>query len=215
MMKIELKKVSFRYPGKREDLFHEFDFVADSGITLLKGYSGCGKSTLLRLIAGYLQPRKGELLTSSAHRVGSNRYLMEEVGFVFQQMNLLPLATLNRNIKLSGLSHDTGRRAALLKLFGLEEIANHRPCELSGGQIQRGAIARALAKDPSIILLDEPTSGLDDLNTKIISNALTDLLPKNSVCLIATHDQRLHDIADEILDFNKYLPLEEHLQSLA
>jgi ABC-type lipoprotein export system ATPase subunit len=215
MMKIELKKVSFRYPGKREDLFHEFDFVATPGITLLKGYSGCGKSTLLRLIAGYLKPREGELLTSSPHRVGSNRYLMKEVGFVFQQMNLLPLATLNRNIKLSGVNSDTGRRAELLKLFGLEGIANHRPCELSGGQIQRGAIARALAKGPSIILLDEPTSGLDDLNTKIISNALTDLLPKSSACLIATHDQRLHDIADEILDFNKYLPLEEHLQSLA
>lgn len=102
-----------------------------------------------------------------------------------------------------------------MKLFGLEQIANHRPCDLSGGQIQRGAIARALAKGPSIVLLDEPTSGLDDLNTTIISNALTDLLPESSVCLIATHDQRLHDIADEILDFNKYLPLEEHLQSLA
>ncbi len=214
-MKIELNKVSFRYPGMGDDLFHRFDFSAKPGITLLKGYSGCGKSTLLRLIAGYLKPWEGELLTSSPHRVGSNRYLMEEVGFVFQQMNLLPLASLNRNIKLSGVNSDAGRGIELMKLFGLEQIANHRPCDLSGGQIQRGAIARALAKGPSIVLLDEPTSGLDDLNTTIISNALTDLLPESSVCLIATHDQRLHDIADEILDFNKYLPLEEHLQSLA
>ena len=150
-MKIELNKVSFRYPGMGDDLFHRFDFSAKPGITLLKGYSGCGKSTLLRLIAGYLKPWEGELLTSSPHRVGSNRYLMEEVGFVFQQMNLLPLASLNRNIKLSGVNSDAGRGIELMKLFGLEQIANHRPCDLSGGQIQRGAIARALAKGPSIV----------------------------------------------------------------
>lgn len=213
-MKIELNNVSFRYPGKSEDLFDGFDFVAEPGITLLKGYSGCGKSTLLRLIAGYLKPHKGEVLTDSSNRVGSNRYLIEDLGFVFQQTNLLPLATLNRNIKLSGLSNNTARRAELLKRFGLKKIADCRPCELSGGQIQRAAIARALAKNPPILLLDEPTSGLDDLNTKVILNALTDFLPKDSVCLIATHDQRLNDIADEILDFNKYLPLEEHLQPL-
>ena len=213
-MNIELQSVSFRYPGKNENLFNKFDFVAKPGVTLLKGYSGCGKSTLLRLVAGYLKPQSGKVLTSSTNRVGSNRYLMEDLGFVFQQMNLLPLATLDRNIRLSGMGNNNAKSAELLKIFGLEKIANRRPCELSGGQIQRGAIARALAKNPSILLLDEPTSGLDDLNTKIILNALTDFLPKDSVCLIATHDQRLNDIADEILDFNKYLPLEEHLQSL-
>lgn len=214
-MNVELKEVSFRYPGKEEDLFQRFDFSADSGITLLKGYSGCGKSTLLRLVAGYLKPSQGEILTSSPHLVGSNRYLMEEVGFVFQQMNLLPLASLNRNIKLSGVTRSAVKRKKLLKLFGLEKISNIAPHKLSGGQIQRGAIARALSKEPSIVLLDEPTSGLDDLNVTIISNALKNLLPEGSVCLIATHDQRLDDIADEILDFNKYLPLEKHLQSLA
>ena len=71
-----------------------------------------------------------------------------------------------------------------------------------------------MVKKPAIILLDEPTSGLDDQNTTIIVNALKREISKDSICLIATHDSRLDNIADEILDFNTFLPVEEHLQAL-
>ncbi len=101
-----------------------------------------------------------------------------------------------------------------IKALGLLELQNKKPTKLSGGQQQRAAIARALAKQPSILLLDEPTSGLDHLNTKIISKALSSQLDTSSVCLIATHDNRLDPIADEILDFNSFLPVEEHLQEM-
>lgn len=213
-MEIEITELTFKYPGKKEPVFSDFSFSAKPGITLLKGFSGCGKSTLLRLIAGYLKPKKGKVQTTSKHKVGSSRFLIEEVGFVFQQMNLLPLASLQRNIELSGLKQSHQEINLWLERLGLSELGNKSPNKLSGGQMQRGAIARALAKIPQILLLDEPTSGLDDLNTKVIIEVLKEHLPKEAVCLIATHDSRLNLIADEILDFNHYLPLEEHLESL-
>lgn len=213
-MEISIEDLTYSYPGKKEPVFSEFTFQAKPGITLLKGFSGCGKSTLLRLVAGYLKPKKGKIETGSRHRVGSSKYLIEEVGFVFQQMNLLPLATLKRNISLSALGNKNKATKVWLERLGLADLAGKTPNKLSGGQMQRGAIARAMAKNPSILLLDEPTSGLDDLNTKVICEALKEHLGKEAVCLIATHDSRLNDIADEILDFNHHLPLEEHLESL-
>lgn len=213
-MEISISDLTYRYPRKKEAVFEDFNFSAKPGITLFKGFSGCGKSTLLRLIAGYLKPKKGKVTTSSKHKVGSSTFLIEEVGFVFQQMNLLPLASLKRNIALSGLDKSTGEVDQWLERFGLKELAKKSPKELSGGQMQRGAIARAMAKSPSILLLDEPTSGLDDLNTKVICEALKEHLDKDAVCLIATHDSRLNDVANEILDFNHHLPLEKHLESL-
>ena len=101
------------------------------------------------------------------------------------------------------------------ELLGLARYANSKPSRLSGGQQQRASIARALAKKPSILLLDKPTSGLDDLNTQVISKAIKNTLAPGSVCLIATHDKRFDPLADEILDFNTFLPVEEHLQALA
>ena len=213
-MEIQIDQLRYSYPRKVTPVFDGFSFHANSGITLIKGFSGCGKSTLLRLIAGYLKPKKGVIKTTSRYKVGSSMFLAKEVGFVFQQMNLLPLASLRRNIALSALHSTNKETSAYIKRLGLDGLENKKPTELSGGQMQRGAIARALAKTPSILLLDGPTSGLDDLNTKVICETLKELLPKDAVCLIATHDSRLNFIADEILDFNRHLPLEKHLESL-
>jgi ABC-type lipoprotein export system ATPase subunit len=148
--------------------------------------------------------------------VGSPGFLRHEVGFVFQQLNLLPLASVERNISLAvemaGLDGSDVRH--WIELLGLASYAKAKPSRLSGGQQQRASIARALAKRPPILLLDEPTSGLDDLNTMVISKAVRSALAPDSVCLIATHDKRLDPIADEILDFNTFLPVEAHLQAL-
>jgi len=214
-MEIQIDNLKFSYPKKSVPVFEDFSFQAKPGITLIKGFSGCGKSSLLRLIAGYLKPKKGNIITSSRYKVGSSLYLAKEVGFVFQQMNLLPLASLKRNIALSALHSTKKESATYIERLGLEGLENKKPTALSGGQMQRGSIARALAKSPSILLLDEPTSGLDDLNTKVICETLREFLRKDAVCLIATHDSRLTFIADEILDFNHHLPLEKHLESLA
>lgn len=216
-MKIEIIGLHYRYPGAKSPVFESLDLELEPGITLAKGFSGCGKSTLLRLIAGLIKPVKGQILTDSPHQVGSPKYLRLDTGFVFQQLNLLPLASVERNIRLAVemAGGDIGEVQRWIDLLGLAKYAKSKPSRLSGGQQQRAGIARALAKQPPILLLDEPTSGLDDLNATVISNAIRNSLAPGSVCLIATHDKRLDPIADEILDFNTFLPVEEHLQALA
>lgn len=215
-MEINIKNLTYRYPRAPQPVFEDFDFTAKSGITLLKGFSGCGKSTLLRLIASLIKPKKGSITTTSPHRWGSSAYLRIDIGFVFQQLNLLPLASIRRNILLSAQLASAPKSIAddWIETLGLSPLKNKSPLRLSGGQQQRAAIARALAKSPPIILLDEPTSGLDDLNTAIISRALAEKIPKETICLIATHDHRLETIAHEILDFNSFLPVEEHLEKM-
>ena len=166
---------------------------------------------MLRLVSGLLKPRKGKIVSDSRYRPGSAAFLRNEVGFVFQQLNLLPLASVRRNAELaarmagrspSGVKH-------WLEVMGIAEYAKRRPSELSGGQQQRAAVARALAKGPSLLLLDEPTSGLDDENTEVIKRVVAEELPAGTTCLIATHDSRLLSLTDVILDFNTGLPFQE------
>ena len=215
-MKIEIDQLHYSYPGTKSPVFKGLDMELKPGITLAKGFSGCGKSTLLRLIAGLIKPDQGEIRVSSPHPVGSSEYLRRDVGFVFQQLNLLPLASVRRNINLAveladGDPADVDR---WIKLLGLSDYAEKKPTKLSGGQQQRASIARALAKRPPILLLDEPTSGLDDLNAEVIAKSVRSAMEPESICLIATHDHRLEPIADEIMDFNTFLPVEAHLQAL-
>lgn len=207
-MTLRFEKISYRYPGQKPWVFEKNDFEFAAGITILKGFSGCGKSTLLRLAAGLLKPQNGRITSDSKFRPGSARFLREEVGFVFQQLNLLPLANVKRNITLAAFLARQPQKEALkwLDTLGIAELAARRPAQLSGGQQQRAALARALAKSPALLLLDEPTSGLDDENTAIISRVLQQSLPENTTCLIATHDSRLFPLTDAIIDFNTSLP---------
>ena len=150
----------------------------------------------------------------------SKKFQREGLGFVFQQLNLLPLANLVGNLNLvaslAGISRrQTKERSDLLfEKLGLTELRKKKPGSLSGGQQQRAAIARALVKNPKVLLLDEPTSGLDDDNTKVIKQLLETSLPKNCICILSSHDHRLEEIADEIIDFNLRLPVERHLKEV-
>jgi len=213
--------VSFRYSPSGRSIIEHFDHSFLPGISFVKGASGCGKSTLLRLLAGYLSPHEGLITTPQGVRPTEPAFQRQRLGFVFQQINLLPLATLERNLELAGslaglLPAQTRERTThWLGVLGLRDFAKRRPNSLSGGQQQRAAIARALIKEPEVLLLDEPTSGLDDLNTQVIIHALESYVTGPRVCVICSHDSRLHPIADEILDFNRFLPLERHLVALA
>ncbi len=212
--------VSFRYGRETPWIISDFDHAFERGITLIKGASGCGKSTLLRLLAGYLMPDKGTIITPLGGSPRDKEYQRQHLGFVFQQLNLLPLATVSRNLEmaasLAGLSTAETKegKSRWLQLLGLELYADRRPGSLSGGQQQRAAIARALIKEPRVLLLDEPTSGLDDLNAKVICQTLQNYLAGEKICVICSHDHRLDSLAHEVLDFNRFLPLERHLVSL-
>lgn len=204
----------------REPVLENFSHTFHPGITLVKGFSGCGKSTLLKLVAGYLKASSGKIHLPGGGAPSSAEYQRARLGFVFQQLNLLPLASVSRNLELvaalAGIPRAQARERTehYLKLLGLSEFAKRMPSSLSGGQQQRAAIARAMIKEPRVFLLDEPTSGLDDLNCRVIIRLLEDHLPKHCVCLVATHDRRLEALTHESLDFNRFLPVERHLESL-
>jgi len=173
------------------------------------------------LIAGYLFPQKGRVVLPHPWGKPTKKFQREGLGFVFQQLNLLPLASLSSNLNLvaslAGISSSIAkvRSDDLFAKLGLASLKNKKPVSLSGGQQQRAAIARALVKTPSVLLLDEPTSGLDDANTKVIKNLLQTSLPSGCICILSSHDHRLEEIADEIIDFNLRLPVERHLKEVA
>jgi len=204
-------KYSWKSPWILEDFSHEFP----PGIHLIKGYSGCGKSTLLRILGGYLKQQKGKVKVEG-YKKNKGKFQKRDLGFVFQQLNLLPLASVRRNLhlaaSLAGVPRKTRNQNVdkYLSRLGLQAFKKRLPKSMSGGQQQRATIARALIKEPNVLLLDEPTSGLDDLNTEVIKKVLKEFISDdgNRVAIICTHDARLDF-------FNRFLPMEGHLETLA
>jgi len=218
---ISCENICYRYARRAPWVLDNFSHTFSSGIHLIKGYSGCGKSTLLRIIGGYLRQQSGEIKIEG-HSDNGGKFRKEDLGFVFQQLNLLPLASVRRNLHLSAAlaGIPKGKRQEnvdyFLKRLGLEDFNKRLPKSMSGGQQQRATIARALIKEPRVLLLDEPTSGLDDLNTEVIIKVLSEFVTEGErLAIICTHDTRLDKIAHDILDFNRFLPMEGHLEALA
>ena len=180
--------------------------ISAGELVVLKGDSGSGKSTLLSLLAGLDRPTRGELTVAGHNLTNSldrqlTHFRRQVVGMVFQSFNLLPTLNVLENICLPALLNEKSIKAtrpkamALLEWLGLEGRLNHLPAQLSGGEMQRTAIARALINDPSIVLADEPTGNLDSRNGQIVIDLLADLNRKWScTVLIATPSA----LADEI-----------------
>lgn len=205
-MELICEQVTFGYTHK-DAVIKNFSHTFRTGITVLKGYSGSGKTTLLKLLAGYLKVTGGRIVTPTGRKVTSRRYHRQDVAYMFQGINLLPLMSVERNLRLAAeMAVLPGkqwkpRAEALLTDLGLQELRHRRADKLSGGQAQRAALARTLMKDAPTVLLDEPTSGLDDTNTNIIKKlVLKDAASR--ICIISTHDSRLLELADEIIDFD-------------
>jgi putative ABC transport system ATP-binding protein len=173
--------------------------IAPGELVVIKGNSGSGKSTLLSLIAGLDRPTSGHL-TVADHDLtkttssGLTHFRRKVVGMVFQSFNLMPTLNVVENACLPGLlagkSPDRIKSKAmeLLDWLGLSARKNHLPAQLSGGEMQRTAIARALINDPDIILADEPTGNLDSRNGQIVVELFAQLNRKwNRTVMIATH----------------------------
>lgn len=201
------ENICFSYK-KGTPVLKDFSYVFPRGITILRGYSGCGKTTLLKLLAGYLKPDSGTLQPPVSEEPDSREFRREHVSYMFQGLNLLPLLSLEKNLALcaeiSLIPQNVWRERleTLLSDLGLEVFRNARADTLSGGQLQRAALARALLKNPAVLLLDEPTSGLDDGNTEIIKRKILER-KNDSICVISTHDARINAIADAVIDFEK------------
>jgi len=175
------------------------------------GRSGSGKTTLLNLLGALDRPTSGEIKFEGEILSNfSNRDLAllrrEKIGFIFQTFNLLPSLTTVENVEWalihSRMSKDEIHRkvAALLDLFELTEMADRLPLELSVGQQQKVAIARAIVKDPALILADEPTGEMDPITSREILEKLVELNRKSKITLIvASHGTLMHSEADRTL----------------
>jgi len=181
MHHIELRNITFEYEtadGSRTAL-QDVSFSVDSSEFLcVVGQSGCGKTTLLNLVAGFLKPTKGEILIGGRPVTGKGL----DRGIVFQDFaQLFPWRTAQRNVEfgleMKGIPREERAKIALqfLRLVNLEKFARSYPHELSGGMQQRGAIARALAYNPAILLMDEPFAALDALTREEMQRLLVDV----------------------------------------
>ena len=184
------------------------EICAGEVVTLL-GRSGSGKTTLLNLLAGLDRPTRGrvELEGADLESLGERgRTLLRRrrIGFVFQFFNLLPTLTALENValalELAGLP-DGGRSHEALRAVGLEGKERRRPDELSGGEQQRVAVARALVKGPAVILADEPTGNLDTKSADGVFDVLREVnRSSGTTFLIVTHDPRLARRCDRIIE---------------
>jgi len=178
-------------------------------ITVIVGPSGSGKSTLLHLLAGLDKPTTGRVYINGEDiREMSEkqlaRFRRKNIGFIFQFFNLVPILTIEENIKLpltlDNVKVDDSYLNELMKLFDIDNRRKHLPSEVSGGQQQRTAIARALANKPAIIFADEPTGNLDKKNSKEVLELLrTSVKRFNQTLVMITHDPEVAAYADRVI----------------
>lgn len=184
--------------------------IESGEFTSIIGPSGSGKSTLLHLLGALDTPDSGSIRFRGTEIGGldderQSEFRRHRVGFIFQFFNLLPTLTAWENVAIPKLLDGTGLRKAkpraleLLDLVGLSERAAHRPAELSGGQMQRVAVARALIMDPPLILADEPTGNLDSKTGASILKLLGDIAGNGNSVVMVTHDMGAVEYCDRVI----------------
>ncbi len=185
----------------------DVNFELENGeFVVILGPSGAGKTTLLNLLGGMDSATSGDiildgLIISQLHKKELTNYRRTDVGFVFQFYNLMPNMTAKENVELATeICKDALDPASVLTDVGLGERLHNFPAQLSGGEQQRVSIARAIAKNPKILLCDEPTGALDYITGKNILRLLYDTSKKNNkLVIVVTHNQALKDMADRVI----------------
>ncbi|MBD2846261.1 ABC transporter ATP-binding protein [Paenibacillus sp. IB182496] len=181
-------------------------------LIMLRGRSGSGKTTLMNLIGGLDQPTKGEIWFDDRplHKLGDTRRTLirrKEIGFIFQAYALMPLLSAYENVELTlrmaGVSRSEWKTRVpeVLELVGLGKRMHHRPFELSGGEQQRVAIAKAIAHRPRLLLADEPTAELDSQMSAQIMAVFQNIiqLERVTICM-TTHDPTILEVADHVYE---------------
>ncbi|HDH57939.1 MAG TPA: ABC transporter ATP-binding protein [Bacteroidetes bacterium] len=211
---IELEKISKTF----QDGFTPVSAVREVSLkfergefTALAGPSGSGKTTLLNMIGGLEVPTLGKISFNGQNlyklsEAQRTRFRRSRVGFIFQTFSLIPVLSARENVEISlallGWNPAKMRRKALqlLDQVGLADMANRRPAQLSGGQQQRVAVARALVKDPEIVLADEPTANLDSDTGAEILELMAELNRiSQTTFLFSTHDRKVMDCARRLI----------------
>jgi lipoprotein-releasing system ATP-binding protein len=211
---IQLKNINKIYGNQiKTQVLHDLSLdIKEGSFTSIIGQSGSGKSTLLNIVGTLDKPTSGEVIIDGKRTDGMGKNELAElrnktIGFIFQFHYLLPEFTalenvlLPNNIMAKRTRETKARGEELMQLVGLEKVRNNLSTNMSGGQQQRTAIARALMNNPRIILADEPTGNLDSDSTENIYNLMRDI-NKNlgTTFVIITHDRRIAEKADRIIE---------------
>ena len=215
---ISLKNISKFFSNNRKiNVLKKINYSFVKGkIYSLVGPSGSGKSSLLNVLSMIDKPTIGSLLIGNTpvnfnNNSKNDKIRSSKIGIIYQQNNLLPDFTALENIYLAGLAltndkkNSINRAKKIIKAMGLSSRESHFPSELSGGEMQRIAMARALINEPDIILADEPTGSLDHTTAKEVFNVLYNLKNKNRLIIYATHNRFFANMADcklEMIDGN-------------
>jgi ABC-type lipoprotein export system ATPase subunit len=215
---IILDKISKSFlTSKKITVLKKINYKFNKGkVYSLVGPSGSGKSTLLNILSLIDRPSIGSIKIENSNINFSNSPMIDKIrakkiGIIYQQNNLLPDFTALENVYLASLALDDNKNKALdkakniIKKMGLISRVNHYPSELSGGEVQRISIARALINEPQIILADEPTGNLDQSTAKEVFDILYKLKSSNRLIIYATHNRFFANMADcklEMIDGN-------------
>jgi len=211
LIELEGVKKSYQQGSRKVEVLKGVDlFVGEGEFVAVVGPSGSGKSTLLNIIGGLDRPTQGRVMVageeiSRMDEEALARWRGRNIGFVFQFFQLLPTLTALENVMLPMELMGTfkGRRKErameLLEMVGLADRAHHLPGELSGGEQQRVALARALVNDPPIILADEPTGNLDSVSGARVMRALSQFHRQGKTIVLVTHQMKLAQEADRVL----------------
>lgn len=208
-MFINIKDARKHY-GEGETLVNALDGVSlslnEGRIYVILGPSGSGKSTLLNMIGGLDSLDSGEITIADRNISGSDKkklidYRREDVGFVFQFYNLIPDLTVQENIEVvSDISKNPLDIEEVMTALNIEKYRNRFPKELSGGQQQRAAIARALIKNPKILLCDELTGALDSKSSRSVLKFIEKINEQfKTTIIIITHNEAIADMADSVI----------------
>lgn len=186
--------------------------IGKGEIVAIVGPSGAGKTTLLQIAGTLEKPDRGSVVFNGTELIGMkdkklSAFRNQNMGFVFQFHQLLPEFTAQENVALPALIAGKSKKRAmekadsLLTQLGLANRMHHKPAEMSGGERQRTAIARALVNDPEVIFADEPTGSLDSANRQEIQNIFADLRDRlGQTIVMVTHDSSLAAIADRVIE---------------
>lgn len=221
-MLLQAENLTKHYPGQKgapvEALCDVDVKLAPGDFAAVQGPSGCGKSTLLLAAGALLQPTRGSVQINS-----QNPYLLspearakfraQHIGFVFQQFHLVPYLSVRENILVPTLTGESdagpARADELLDQFNLTHRAAHPPAQLSTGERQRTALARALLNKPQLLLADEPTGNLDRENADIVLGHIKQFVADGGAVLLVTHDTDAAARADRILRIRDGLLVDE------
>ena len=217
---LQAENLSKQYPSKENEdpltILNNLQLLLPRSESIsIVGSSGSGKSTLLHIIGGLERPDEGSVFWDGTDITKYSDEMLAQsrnknVGFIFQFHHLLPEFSALENtympLLVAGVQINEAEERAmtLLKRFGIADRASHRPSELSGGEQQRVAVARAIINQPSIVLADEPTGNLDDKNTEMLLNVLFDLNSEQNLSLIlVTHEMEVARCASTTYELSK------------